>query len=126
MRITSIAIAAVCLLPLGSVFGQQSGPGISGQMKSALLVPNGLKFEGTCGDQGFYGQMVFVEQDGKLSVKLASSAGTCNSPVEFSGDMLQFVGCGGALNFVRYNPSNARYPFNGKAGALCNYDMRPN
>jgi len=126
MRIKSIAIATVCLLPLGSVFAQQSESGATGSMKSALLAPNGLIYEGNCGDQFFAGQMAFVEQGGKLSVKIVGRAGTCNSPVEPSGDGIKFEGCNGAMHFVTYNPSKGRYPFSGKLGFLCSYDMRPN
>lgn len=77
MRITSIAFAAVCLLPIGTVFGQQSGSGTAGSTKSALLAPNGFMYEGDCIDGRVFsgGPLVFKEQGDKLFVKIVGGAG---------------------------------------------------
>jgi hypothetical protein len=127
MKITSIAIAAVFLLPISSVFGQQPGTGTTGQMKDALLVPAGFRFEGRCGDDRlFTGKLLFGEQNGTLSVKIAGTAGTCESAVELTGDKIQFRGCGGATNYVSLARENSTKPFKGNVqGNWCTYDMLP-
>jgi hypothetical protein len=127
MRTTSIAIAVVCLLEISSAFGQQSGTGTVGQMKDALLVPAGFRFEGRCGDDRlFTGKLLFSEQNGKLSVKIAGTAGSCESAVELTGDKMQFLGCGGYTNYVSLERENSTKPFKGNVqGNWCTYDMLP-
>ncbi len=121
MRITSIAFAAVCLLPIGTVFGQQSGSGTVAQVKSALLVPNGFTFEGDCIDgQAFTGQVAFKEDGDKLKL-----AATCDSVVEISGSEVQWTSCRGNLVKVLHYPSNANQPFKGNVGPYCNYILKP-
>ena len=127
MKITSIAVAAVCLLPIGSAFGQQPGTGAAGQKKDALLVPAGFKFEGRCGDDRLItGKLLFSEQNGKLSVKIAGTAGACESAVEQNGDKIQFQGCAGYTHYVSLERENSTKPFKGNLqGNWCTYDMLP-
>jgi len=126
MKITSFAFAAVCLLPIGTVFGQQSGSGAAGSTKSALLAPNGFTFEGDCMDgRVFSGQLAFKEQGDKLFVKIVGGSGTCEAPVELSGDKIEYTGCSGAIIKVAHSPSNAHQPFKGRLGAWCDYFLKP-
>jgi hypothetical protein len=126
MRITSVAFAAVCLLPIGTVFGQQSGSGAAGSTKSALLVPNGFTYDADCPDGSLYtGKLVFSEQGDKLSVKIVEPSVNCEEAVELSADSIQFMGCLGYVFHLKHYPSNAYEPFKGRVGGLCRVIMNP-
>jgi len=121
MKIMSIAFAAVCLLPFGTVFGQQSGSATVEQVKSALLHPKGFTFEGDCQDgSSFTGENAFKEEGGKVKV-----VATCDVVVEISGSEVQWTSCRGNLVKVLHYPSNANEPFKGTVGPFCTFIMKP-
>jgi len=121
MKLTSVVFASVFLLPIGPVFGQQSGAGAAGQTKNALLVSNGFTWEVGCQDGSVYtGQVAFKEEGDKL--KLAAG---CDSVVEISGSEVQWTSCRGSVVKVVHYPSNAKEPFKGRVGQFCEYMMKP-
>ena len=72
------------------------------------------------------GPIVFKEQGDKLSANITYSGGTCDVPVELSGDKVQFTGCTGALIQLMHIPSNVNVPFKWKwGGPWCDYTLTP-